>query len=178
MPINLKNNDYHNTIMMFHLKTMCIENTSNAWYESHQNFNLFNLSSDTPAMDGFAWSAGGDALFIGEKDSDGARAMGFYDGNDLPYHYFLATQFATSDRWFSPGPMETEPNKMYEVAATSVGHAHKPSGPVNTKTIFDLLEAAHISWKVYTAGTQEQAILNVFNPFAAQLAAIIQPISN
>jgi phospholipase C len=178
MPINLKNNDYHNTIMMFHLKTMCIENTSNAWYESHQNFNLFNLSSDTPAMDGFAWSAGGDALFIGEKDSDGARAMGFYDWNDLPYHYFLATQFATSDRWFSPGPTETEPEKMYEIAATSVGHAHKPNNPVNVPTIFALLNNAHISWKVYTAADTSQAIINFFQPFATQNAANIQPIAN
>ena len=178
MPINLRNNSYHDTIPMFHLKTMCIENTSNAWYESHQNFNLFNLSSDTPTMDGFAWSAGGDAAFIQEQDVDGKRAMGFYDWNDLIYHYFMATQFATSDRWFSPGPMETEPNKMYEVAATSVGHAHSPSGSVNAKTIFELLENAHISWKVYYTRQPSDAILSFFQPFASQHSANIQPIAN
>ncbi|MBV8206184.1 MAG: hypothetical protein JO041_05285 [Acidobacteria bacterium] len=178
MPTNLQNGSYTQAVAAFHLKTMCIENTSDSWYEAHQDFNLFDITSNTPAMDGFAWSAGGDASYQGSLDVNGARAMGYYDWNDLGYHYFLATQFATSDRWFAPGPMETEPNKMYEVAATSVGHAHKPTGPVNVKTIFDLLQAAHITWKIYYAGTSTQPIINFFQPFATQQQANIQPIAN
>ena len=161
----------------FHLKTMCIENTSNGWYEAWQDFNLFNITSNTPMLDGFSWSAGGDAKYTGQLDTAGVRAMGYYDGNDLPYHYFLATQFATSDRFFSPAPTETEPNKMYLVAATSVGHAHKPVQPVNAKTIFDLLEAAHISWKIYYARFPDDPIINYFQPFASQHQDHIVPVS-
>ncbi|HZU23294.1 MAG TPA: alkaline phosphatase family protein, partial [Terriglobales bacterium] len=101
----------------------------------------------------------------------------FYDWKDLPYHYWLATQFATSDRWFAPGPMETEPNKMYLVAATSVGHVHKPTSSVNVPTIFSLLDAANVSWKVYYSSQPSDAILNFFQPFATQRAANIVPIS-
>ncbi len=183
MPVNLKNAQYTAVTPAFHLQTMCIENTSDSWYEAHQDFNLFQLSSDTPTMDGFAWGAGGDANYANtvqpgsDKDTDGVRALGFYDWKDLPYHYWLATQFATSDRWFAPGPMETEPNKMYLVAATSVGHVHKPTSSVNVPTIFSLLDAANVSWKVYYSSQPSDAILNFFQPFATQRAANIVPIS-
>jgi phospholipase C len=178
MPTNLQNNSYSQTITAFHLQTMCIENTSNAWFEAHVDFDLFSSASSTPTMDGFAWSAGGDAISKGTNDTIGQRAMGYYDGNDLIYHYFMATQFATSDRWFSPGPMETEPSKMYYVAATSHGHAHAPTSSVNIPTIFSLLQSAGISWKVYYAGTSNQPILNFFQPFATNFASHIQPIAN
>ncbi len=162
----------------FHLKTMCIENTSAAWYVSHQNFNLFNLSSDTPTMDGFVWSAAGAASYEGAKDTSGSRAMGYYDYNDLPYYYFLATYFGTSDRWFSPAPTETEPNKLYLVAATSQGHAHKPTTSLSANTIFGLLQSAGVSWKVYYENQPSDAILNYFQPFASQNQSHIVPISH
>jgi len=88
-------------------------------------------------------------------DQAGRRSMGYYDGNDLPYHYFMASQFAMSDRIFSPMPGNSPPNRAYGYAATSAGHAHDPknvapnnSGP-SVKNIFELLEAAGVTWKVY-----------------------------
>jgi len=36
------------------------------------------------------------------NDVNGLRAMGYFDGDDLNYYYFMASSFATSDRWFSP----------------------------------------------------------------------------
>lgn len=161
----------------FHLKTMCIENTSAAWYVSHQDFNLFDISSNTPTMDGYVWSASAAAYNEGGTDTSGSRAMGYYDYNDLPYYYFMATQFGLGDRWFSPGPMETEPSKMYVVAATSVGHAHAPQTSVNVPTIFNLLNNAGISWKIYYENQPSDAILNYFQPFAAQNASHIVPMS-
>src|SRR5205823_6742816 len=116
---------------------------------SHINFNRFDQASDTPTLDGFVVEAAAAAIGSGGKDTIGKRAMGFYTADDLISHYFLATQFATSDRWFAPAPVETEPNRMYLVAATSVGHAHKPAGQVRATTIFDLLDQKGISWKIY-----------------------------
>ena len=58
--------------------------------------------------------------------------MGYYDATDLPYYYFMASKFGTSDRWFSPAMTRTQPNRMYLMAATSAGRAyplpaHSPS---------------------------------------------------
>ncbi len=84
--------------------------------------------------------------------SQGIRAMGYYDGNDLPYYYFMASSFATSDRWFSPVMAETTPNRMYLLAGTSAGHVYPLANgapALTNKTIFQLLEENGISWKVY-----------------------------
>jgi phospholipase C len=78
--------------------------------------------------------------------------MGYYDGGDLNYYYFMASNFATSDRWFSPLMGNTQPNRMYLLAATSAGHVHtltRGSPPLNSVTIFEALQNAGISWKVY-----------------------------
>ena len=32
------------------------------------------------------------------------RPLGYYDWTDLPFYYELATQFNTSDTWYSPIP--------------------------------------------------------------------------
>src|ERR1700730_17465930 len=78
--------------------------------------------------------------------------MTYYTGDDLPYYYFMATQFATSDHWFAPVMSRTQPNRMYMLAATSAGHVYPlPSGgaPLSNPTIFDLLQNKGITWKVY-----------------------------
>jgi phospholipase C len=78
--------------------------------------------------------------------------MSYYDDSDLPYYYFMASNFATSDRWFSPVMSRTQLSRMYMLAATSVGHVYplpSNSPALNTATIFDLLQGAGISWKIY-----------------------------
>ena len=62
----------------------------------------------------------------------GIRAMGYYDGTDLPYYYFMASNFGTSDRWYSPA-MTPPPNRMYLIAATSAGRAY-PCPPLSCPT--------------------------------------------
>jgi phospholipase C len=134
---------------------MCIENPSPSWDESHVDFNLGQPSSGTPTLDGFVNSAATDARTLSPPfhDTDGKRAMGYYDGGDLNYYYFMASNFATSDRWFSPAMTRTQPNRMYLLAATSHGHVYPlstTSSPLLTdKTIFQLLQEHGISWKIY-----------------------------
>lgn len=137
-------------IYAFHLKTMCIENTSPDWIASHWDFNAEAPSSNTPLMDGFVISAASAALASSENDTAGIRAMGFYTGTDLAYFYWLATDFATSDRWFSPAPSRTQVNRYYMVGATSGGQAYPSGIPIHQQTIFDLLTKAGISWKIYS----------------------------
>src|SRR5438046_9949232 len=61
-----------------------------------------------------------------ESDYDGVRAMGYYDQDVLTYYYFMASSFATSDRWFSPVMTRTQTHREYLVAATSLGHEYPP----------------------------------------------------
>lgn len=145
-------------IYAFHLKTMCIENTSADWIVSHWAFNAEDVSSDTPKLDGFVIGAasatpGAPGTNPTIPDKQGIRAMGFYTAQDLEYHYWLATQFAVADKWFAPAPARTDPNRYYLVGATSAGYAYPIAGsepPIQAPTIFDRLQAAGISWKIYT----------------------------
>jgi phospholipase C len=132
--------------------SMCEENPSPSWNESHVDWNLNDPLSSTATLDGFVWTSAHDARTLGFNDVEGKRAMSYYDGTDLPYYYFLASNFGTSDRWFAPAMTRTQPNRMFMLAATSAGHVYPPppgSAPLPTQTIFDLLQAAGISWKVY-----------------------------
>jgi phospholipase C len=78
--------------------------------------------------------------------------MGYYDGGDLNYYYYLASNFATSDRWFSPVMTRTPPNRMYLLAATSQGHAYElrqNSTLLTAPIIFQELQTAGVTWKIY-----------------------------
>ena len=178
LPANASNPAFDgSTINAFHLQTMCVENTSADWATSHINFNRFNETSDTPTMDGFVVQAGAAAMGQGSKDTVGVRAMGYYTATDLPYYYFMASQFATSDRWFAPAPTETEANRLYLVAATSVGHVHRPTQQVSAKTIFDLLDTKNISYKIYYLDPQLDTELDDFSGFMANHQNKFAPIS-
>ena len=139
-------------IASFHMISMCEENPSPSWNESHVDWNLSNALSSTATLDGFVWTAAHDARNLNFFDTKGLRAMSIYNGSDLPYYYFLASNFGTSDRWFAPAMSRTQPNRLYMLAGTSAGHAYPPppgSAPLTNPTIFDSLQAAGITWKVY-----------------------------
>src|SRR5580698_2772761 len=139
-------------VASFPMISMCIENPSPAWNEDHVDCNLSNPLSVTPSLNGFVWTAAHDARTNQPPftDVNGVRAVAYYDGSDLPYYYFMASNFATSDRWFSPVMSRTQPNRMYMLAATSAGHAYPlTQGALNNPTIFDSLQNAGVSWKVY-----------------------------
>jgi phospholipase C len=61
----------------------------------------------------------------------------------------MASQFAMSDRWFSPVSTHSPGNHFYALAGTSEGWVHSPTSTLKSKTIFEELEDAGISWKVY-----------------------------
>jgi len=153
----------------FHMISVCVENPSPSWNEDHADWNVRNPVSSTAALNGFVWTAAHDARSSGLTDVDGKRAMGYYDASDLPYYYFMASNFATSDRWFSPVMSRTQPNRMYSLAATSAGHAYPlVQGELANQTIFDLLQRAGVSWKVYVTDLEyasppiQDSALNMF----------------
>jgi phospholipase C len=142
----------------FHARTVCIENLSPSWDETHYDMDLvgndwLNLSQGSVyKMDRFldtTLSGGSGDLY----DPTHSRPLGYYDQTDLPFYYELGAQFATSDTWYSPMPGNTVPNRMYLFAATSHGHAFPPQSPTDpawqVETFFRALTDAHITWRYY-----------------------------
>ena len=153
--------DSNNLVTSFHFASECQEEQSPFWNESHVDWDLNDPAGNSAAtLNGFVVSAANDARQQSPAlmDTNGVRAMGYMDASDLNYYYFMASNFATSDRWFSPAMDRSQINRMYLLAATSAGHAHPlapPEGPLNTTTIFEVLQNAGITWKIYVdpAGT-------------------------
>src|SRR2546421_207860 len=89
-------------------------------------------------------------------DPTGSRTMGWYDQTDLPFYYGMDRTFATGDRYFQSVLSQTFPNRFYLLAGTSFGHIRNdfPADPNNDftqRTIFENLDAAGVTWKVYFA---------------------------
>jgi phospholipase C len=78
--------------------------------------------------------------------------MGYYDSTDIPFYYWLANTFAIADHYFPSVLSGTWANRDYLVAATSKGTKNTASDPqlAGVPIIFDQLEAAKVSWNVYT----------------------------
>lgn len=145
VPLNASLSDYQATgnVSPFHYQTVCTDNMTPAWNESH-----------------YSWHAGKMDYFMKVEgslpssiDPQGTRIMGYYDQTDLPYYYELATQYATSDTWHTPILSDTIPSRMYLFTATSFGHIRPqdvpPSGGWPQATIFRNLSQHGITWRYY-----------------------------
>jgi phospholipase C len=139
-------------IESFKMISACIEAISPSWNASHVARNLTASNSTTATMDGFAYEAGAFATKNLLLDLTGQRAMGYYDQTVLNFYYYMVTQFSTSDRWFSPVMSGPDANHLFSYAATSNGNIEtlaQISAPLTNWTIFNVLQNAGISWKIY-----------------------------
>ena len=152
--------DPSNTVASFHMTSVCNENTSPSWNEAHVDWNYQDQVGKYPPAknNGFVHTAAGDARANPGGpfyDTNGIRAMGYWDGTDMNYDYFMASNFATSDRFFQPVLARTELNRAYLDSATSGGYVHangtdtKDEAPHKAPPIFEELQNAGITWKVY-----------------------------
>lgn len=151
-------------VQSFKLTDQCVEDFSPDWLESHGAYNRDNPASDTWLGNGFVHITAGFSQFANSQndhhhyfDVRGARNMGYYDETILPFYYFLASQFATSDRFFSPIPSNSAPNRFAELAATTAGYAHQPP-QLSVKSIFEILDNAGVSWKVYYSDVSKSGV--------------------
>ena len=146
------------SVKPYHYTTTCTENLTPAWDESHHDVHILpdnsafmdaNPGSHQFLMDRFTETTNS----VEQKfDPDGTRPMGYYDESDLPFYYEAATQFASSDRFFSSLLANTNPNRMYMFTGTSFGHAFPdpaPTGGWKQKTIFRAMNEAGVSWAYY-----------------------------
>ncbi len=156
------------SIPLFKLKSTCIDDDSSSWLESYGDVNRYNFLTSRPInMDGFVHIAEGFAKSCAASgtcsgkftDLSGQRAMGYYDQTFLNYYYYMASQFALSDRWFSPVSSKSAPNRVATfTGGTTQGLVFDPGSddhvaPVNIPTIFQELDTAGVSWKVYYSST-------------------------
>ena len=149
----------------FHMPTTCQlpSQPSQEWTASH-------VAYDGGRNDGFVRAP----ISFGSTGTVGGVAMGYWTGADLPFTYGLASQFPIGDRWFCSLLGQTDPNRRYLIAGTSVGMIDDiGTSPGNALpdatlalpaagTIFNLLDLFGISWANYVAGYPTGATPNLF----------------
>jgi len=178
---------------LFKFTSTCIDDDSSAWLESYGDVSRWSFSTTRPInMDGFVHTAENFAKDCqnnpscsgGFTDTEGERAMGYYDQGFLNYYYYMASQFALSDRWFSPVSSKSISNRIATfTGGTTQGLVHDPGNDdhlpqLAITTIFDQLQAAGVTWKIYFTVTQGECLSESscskskfpgtnFSPFAA-----------
>jgi phospholipase C len=145
-----------NLIKPYHFRTQCTKLVTPGWNESHYDVHYSastnSYQSSATPMEGFLKTTNSFTVDENGNDQTGERAMGYYDQTDLPYYYALATEYATSDRWFSAVLGPTIPNRMYLMTGSSFGFIRPDQTghtPYPQKTFFRALTEAGISWKYY-----------------------------
>lgn len=162
--------DQGTTYPLYKFRTTCIDDESSAWLESYGDVNRWDFSSTRAInMDGFVHIAEGYANNCNSSktcsgsftDTTGERAMGYYDQEFLNYYYYMASQFAVSDRWFSPISSKSVPNRIATfTGGTTQGLVFDPGSndhlsQLNIPSIFQELDNVGVSWKVYYTVTQD-----------------------
>jgi len=158
---------------LFHTISSCLDDMSSDWIASYGDVSRYDFSTTrSMLMDGFVHTAEdyakggfGDGSFT---DLTGQRAMAYYSDTavsgqpELNYYYYMASQFALSDRWFSPVSSKSTPNRIATLdGGTTQGlvkdpfiNDHLPTYGV--ETIFQELDSASpaVSWRIYYSVTQ------------------------
>jgi phospholipase C len=165
--------DEGTSFSLFHTASSCLDDMSSAWLESYGDVSRYDFSPARPiSMDGFVHTAenfakgsSGSGQFT---DLTGQRAMAYYRDTsttgtaELNYYYYMASQFALSDRWFSPVSSKSTPNRLATLTGgTTQGLVKDPFvddklPSLTTKTIFQELDSAAppVSWRIYYSLTQ------------------------
>lgn len=121
-----------NLVRAFHMPSECqTEGVNNDWNCAHH-------SLDGGTNRGFVQSSTGEAV-------------GYFLADDVPFTWGLAKSFPIADRWFCSVPGQTNPNRRYLMAATSLGQVADtyPTDLPPNGTIFDSLNRQGISWRNY-----------------------------
>jgi phospholipase C len=92
------------------------------------------------------------------RSPSGPVAMGYWDWRDIPFTYGLAEAFPVGDRWFCSLLGQTDPNRRFLIAGTSMGMTDDIPDPTQdvtlllapgNGTIFSRLSDAGITWAEY-----------------------------
>jgi phospholipase C len=168
--------DESTSFSLFKFTSTCVDDMTSDWLASFGDVNRYNFLANRPIlMDGFVHNAEGFAKScaptgsggtcsgtFSEQSLTGQPAMGYYDEGFLNYYYYMASQFAVSDRWFSPVATKSIGNRIATfTGGTTQGLVKDPGGDdwlsqLDIPTIFKELDQANppVSWKIYYTVTQ------------------------
>ena len=135
MPVNPTDKTNTECIEPFHIGDRPIDDLDHS-------LSTFQMQYNKGKMDGFVYA-------LNQRNQNGAMAMGYYDGRDLPYYWNLADEYVLFDKFFSSDHGGSFANHMYWVSAQPGGSHVAENGYADVVTIFDRLEARGISWKFY-----------------------------
>ena len=157
---------------LFKFTSTCVEDETSDWLASYGDVNRYNFLTSRPIlMDGFVHNAEGYAKSCAAPGSGGScagtfpdltgrGAMGYFDQDFFNYYYYMASQFAVSDRWFSPVATKSIGNRIATfTGGTTQGLVKDPGGDdhlpqLDIPNIFQELDQANVSWKIYYTVTQ------------------------
>jgi phospholipase C len=152
---------------LFKFTSSCIDDETSDWLASFGDVNTYTFLANRPIqMGGFVHNAEGYAKSCAAAgaggscagaftDLSGRRSMGYYDQGFLNYYYYMASQFALSDRWFSPVASKSIANRIATfTGGTTQGLVKDPGNEdhlpqLNIPNIFEELDGVNVSWKIY-----------------------------
>ncbi|MDA4117921.1 MAG: alkaline phosphatase family protein, partial [Thaumarchaeota archaeon] len=110
--------------------------------DMNHNWSVAHKDYDGGKMDGFVYSEGNQ------------ETMGYYDSADIPRYWKAAQQYVLCDRYFTSVMSESLPNHLSLVAGTC-GGIMDDNAPATIKfpPIFQQLDNAGVSWRVYSSST-------------------------
>ena len=136
-----------NLVHAFHMPNECqTKGIGNDWKVTHEAYNNGKL-------DGFVTGTT-------------AEAMGYLTKDDLPFTCGMASTFPIADRYFCSAMAQTDPNRRYLIAGTSLGlidDTFPPALPPNG-VIFQQFNKHGITWKDYYSSLPT---MGVFLPLLA-----------
>jgi phospholipase C len=156
---------------LFKFTSSCVDDETSDWLASFGDVNTYNFLANRPIqMGGFVHNAEGYAKSCAApgaggscagtfNDLTGRRSMGYYDQDLLNYYYYMASQFALSDRWFSPVASKSVANRLATfTGGTTQGLVKDPGNEdhlpqLDIPNIFQELDQAKVSWKIYYSVT-------------------------
>lgn len=112
----------------------------------------------------------------------GAEAMGHYDATALPFYWAAARNYVLFDHFFSSAQYGIRDNRSYWVAARPAprgsGRPVPDDGYGAMQTIFDRLQAAHVSWKFYVQDYNRSQTYQSASPASPQTQTQRVPLVN
>jgi phospholipase C len=128
-----KNPDGHGGyVHAFHMPTECqTDGVGNDWKVTHEAYDGGTCQGFVTAMS--------------------AETMGYFTSTDLPFTCGMARTFPIADRYFCSAMAQTDPNRRYLIAGTSLGLIDDtfPSPLPPNGVIFDQLNRHGITWRDY-----------------------------
>ena len=136
-PLNYNPDPSGGYVRSFHNPNTCGESDSGIT----QSWNASHVCFDNGTNMGFV------------KGCSGA-AMGYWEGDDLPFYHDMASRFPIGDRYFCSVMAQTYPNRRFLIAGTALGNISTDATGISkvdapNGTIFDRLNEHGISWKDY-----------------------------